>query len=128
MDFAATNPFLSKMATADAAMVRAKAGLAAQQTAQNSKLDPKKLQEIDDSAKDFESMFISQMLQPMFDTVQTDSMFGGGQGEDTWKGMMIEQYGREISNAGGIGLSDDIKAKMIEMQEIAQNGTTGETQ
>jgi Rod binding domain-containing protein len=103
------DPSLSRMASADAAMVQAK-----------SKLSAAKLKEIDQSSKEFESMFISEMLQPMFETVQTDNMFGGGQGEDTWKSMMVDQYAKKISDAGGIGLADSIKAKMIEMQEAAQ--------
>lgn len=103
------DPTLSRMATADAAMVRAKAGLSAD-----------KLREVDEAAKNFEAMFIGEMLKPMFETVATDEVFGGGEAEDTWKGLMVEEYGKQITRAGGIGLSDDIKAKMIEMQEMSQ--------
>jgi Rod binding domain-containing protein len=116
--FSGTDVAMSRLPGVDAAMLQAK-----------SKLSAKKMSEIDKSAKDFEGMFISQMLQPMFETVKTDSEFGGGEAEDTWKGLMIEQYGKDLSAAGGIGLSDSIKAKMIEMQEIAQSAqarTSGE--
>jgi Rod binding domain-containing protein len=99
------DPSLSRMASADAAMVRAKAGLT-----------QAKKDQIDGAAKDFEAMFISQMLGAMFDSVPTDPEFGGGEAEDTWKGLMIDEYGKQIVKAGGIGISDDIKAKMIEMQ------------
>ena len=102
------DPTLSRNATADAALARAKSGLS-----------EKKLKDIDAASKDFEASFISEMIKPMFDTVQTDSEFGGGEAEDTWKSMMIQEYGKQISQAGGFGLSDDIKQKMIEMQEIA---------
>ncbi|HEY8964149.1 MAG TPA: rod-binding protein [Alphaproteobacteria bacterium] len=106
--FAGSDPLLSRMASADIAMVKAKSGL-----------DAKKLQEVDAAAKDFEAMFIGEMLKPMFETVQTDELFGGGEAEDTWKGLMVEEYGKQITRSGGIGLSDDIKTKMIEMQEQA---------
>ncbi len=89
-------------------------------TKPKSTLSTKKLADIDQSAKEFESMFIGEMLTPMFDTVPTDSEFGGGEAEGTWKSLMIQQYGKQVSAAGGIGLSDSIKAKMIEMQEAAQ--------
>jgi len=78
------NPILAHNASIDAAMVKAK-----------SSLSPEKLKQIDASSKDFEAMFTSEMLKPMFDTVQTDSEFGGGQAEDTWRGLMIEQYGKK---------------------------------
>ena len=34
----------------------------------------------DKTAKDFESMFMSQMLQPMFEGLGVDPTFGGGHG------------------------------------------------
>jgi len=105
----ASDPFFARMANSDLAMHKVK-----------STLNEKKLQDIDAAAKDFEAMFIGEMLAPMFDTVQTDEVSGGGQGEDTWKGMLVEEYAKQIVKTGGIGLSDDIKAKMIEMQEAAQ--------
>ena len=47
-------------------------------------------------ADDFEAMFISQMLAPMFDGLETGGMFGGGKGEEIYRSMMIQEYGREI--------------------------------
>ena len=58
------------------------------------------------------------MLGQMFDGIGTDPMFGGGEGEDTWKSMMVDSYAKQITKAGGVGLSQDIKTKMIEMQEM----------
>ncbi len=114
---------LSGLANADIGLMKAKNAL------QQTTLGQKKLEEIDAAAKDFESMFVTEMLQPMFETVGTDAFFGGGEGEDTWKGMMIEQYSKEIGKAGGLGLSDAIKASMIQMQETAdkaaQTGNEG---
>jgi len=105
------DPVLSRNASVDAAMVRAKAGLSKE-----------KLAQIDAAARDFESVFVSEMLKPMFETVEVDSEFGGGEAEETWRGLMVQEYGKKIVNAGGIGLADDIKAKMIEMQEQALGG------
>lgn len=107
--FSPTDPALSRLASSDAAMEKARAGL-----------DKKKMSQVDASAKDFEAMFISEMLGNMFNSVQVDPEFGGGQAEETWRGMMVQEYGKKIAEAGGIGLSDDIKAKMIEMQEAIQ--------
>jgi len=99
-------PNLSRNATADAAMVRAKAGLNAQ-----------KMKEVNEAAKNFEGMFISEMMSHMFETSPVDSEFGGGQAEETWRGMMVEEYSKKIVASGGLGMSDAIKAQMIAMQE-----------
>lgn len=103
--FSATDPALARLASKDIAMLHAKEGLT-----------QKKLSEIDAAAKDFEAMFISEMLGNMFESVGVDPMFGGGNAEETWRSMMVEEYGKQLASTGGIGLSADIKAKMIEMQ------------
>lgn len=81
----------------------------------------REMQKIEAAAKEFESVFIAEMLRPMFDTVESDEMFGGGHAEDTWKGLLIDEYGKGIANAGGIGLASHITAAMIQMQEMRGN-------
>lgn len=72
----------------------------------------------DGIAKEFESMFLSQMLAPMWEGVATDSLFGGGSAEETYRGMMINEYGNLISKAGGLGIAADVKAELLKTQEI----------
>ncbi len=43
----------------------------------------------DKTAKDFTAVFFSQMLQPMFEGVGVDPMFGGGHGEEVMKSFLI---------------------------------------
>jgi len=69
------------------------------------------------AAEDFESVFLSQMLAPMFETVETDSMFGGGHAEGIYRSMMVEEIGKEISRAGGIGIADEIYREIMALQE-----------
>jgi len=107
---AGVDPYLSRMPSADIAMMKAKA---------SGQLTPQKLQQIKDAADDFEAMFVSEMLSNMSDTVETDPLFGGGEAEETWKGMMNQEIGKEVVKSGGIGLSKDIMTKMIEMQSTA---------
>lgn len=76
--------------------------------------------QIDAAAKDFEAMFMTQMLQPMFEGIKANKMFGGGKGEEIFKGFMLEEYGKMIAESGQIGIADAIKAEMIRMQEQAQ--------
>lgn len=69
-----------------------------------------------EAAHEYESVFIAEMLRHSFDTVPTDGPFHGGQGENIARSMLIDQYAKNIVQSGGIGLSDHIKATMIQMQ------------
>ena len=106
--FTGSDPALARLASTDAAMVRARDGV------MNKKIE--NIKQIEAAAKDFESMFVSEMLRPMFEGIGDDPMFGGGQAESTWRSLMIDEYGKQITRSGGIGISDAIKASMIEMQ------------
>jgi Rod binding domain-containing protein len=79
---------------------------------------------LDKAAEDFEAVFLSQMLAQMWSGVEIDPNFGGGEAEKTWRGMMIEEYGKQIAKAGGVGISNDVKNAMIQLQEQAQAGGT----
>lgn len=72
--------------------------------------------QITEKAEEFEAVFLSQMLSHMFDGVETNEMFGGGHGEDVYKSMMVDEYGKIIAKSGGIGLADHVKAEMIRLQ------------
>lgn len=69
------------------------------------------------AAKEFEALFIGQMMQQMFSGVGSDKLFGGGHGEDTFRSMLIDQYGKDVANGKGIGLSQAIERQLLKMQE-----------
>jgi len=68
-------------------------------------------------AQDFEAVFISQMLQPMFKNIEAEEPFGGGQGNEVWKSMMVDEIGKQMARAGGIGLASSVKQEILRMQE-----------
>ncbi len=72
------------------------------------------------TAQDFESTFVSTMFQTMFQGIKTDGPFGGGQGEETFRSLLVDQYGREMTRAGGIGIADKIYGEILKMQEHGQ--------
>ena len=72
------------------------------------------------AAEDFEAVFVAQMIQPMFEGIKTDGPFGGGNGEDVFRGLLIQEVGKQVSKAGGIGLSDSIYGQMLKMQGLKQ--------
>ena len=74
-------------------------------------------QRIADAAKEFEAVFISTMLNQMFAGIRTDGPFGGGHGEEQFRGLLVEEYGKAIADAGGFGLADAVRRELIAIQE-----------
>lgn len=68
-----------------------------------SKMDNEKLKAV---AQDFESLFINQLFKSMRDTVPKDKWLNGGLKQDIFEDMLYEQYAKNISQRGGIGLGD----------------------
>lgn len=79
--------------------------------------------QLEEKAKDFESVFMAQMIKPMWEGVETDPVFGGGTGEDVMRDMMIQEYGKAMAKADNYGLSKSVMDVMIRIQEKAQGGT-----
>jgi Rod binding domain-containing protein len=71
------------------------------------------------AAKQYEGVFISEFLGSMFEGIKTDGPFGGGQGEEMFRSMMIDEYGKSIEQQGGFGLSSAITRQLLSEQEKA---------
>jgi Rod binding domain-containing protein len=70
-------------------------------------------------AREFESVFISQFLGSMFSGISTDGPFGGGEGEQMFRSMMIDEYGKSIEQHGGFGLAASVTKELLKHQETA---------
>jgi len=68
-------------------------------------------------AEDFEAVFLSQMLKPMFANLGAEKPFGGGAAEEMWRGMQIDEYGKAISKAGGVGIAGAVFREILKAQE-----------
>ncbi|MHC3126656.1 rod-binding protein [Brevundimonas sp. GN22] len=68
-------------------------------------------------ATDFEASYLSQMLKPMFEGLKSDGPFGGGAGEEMWRGFLVEEMGKQTARAGGVGLADTVLSHMLKAQE-----------
>jgi Rod binding domain-containing protein len=69
-------------------------------------------------AQDFEASFLSQMFQHMFEGVGEDNMFNGGVGEDSFKSFMVGEYAKLTTQSGKVGLSQQIEAQLLKLQEV----------
>ena len=72
------------------------------------------------TGEEFEAFFLSQMLEHMFKGVPTDGYFGGGYGEGVYRSLMLQEYGRALSQSGGIGIADLVTRELINLQEAQQ--------
>lgn len=74
--------------------------------------------QIDKTAQDFESMFIAQMLEQMFgDSIGTE-LFGNDETHEVYKALMMDEYGKEITKSGGIGIASYVKRELLRLQEV----------
>lgn len=80
--------------------------------------DVARIAKLRQAAQDFEAMALGELLQPMFDTVDTSGgAFGGGAAEATWKPMLVQAIGKQIATHGGLGLAAPVLAAMLRTQE-----------
>ena len=69
------------------------------------------------AGEEFESMFLGQMLSHMFSGIETNEMFGGGHGETMMRSMLVDEYAKEMTRAGGIGIADAVTRGILKIQE-----------
>ena len=84
-------------------------------------LSPATRDRIAASAKQFEAMALNELLTPMFNTVDSSKgMFGGGDGEQAWKPMMVTELAKQIAAHGGLGFARPVMDQMLRIQEKAK--------
>ena len=79
------------------------------------------LDKVKKSAEDFEAVFLSEMMGHMFEGLEPNKMFGGGQGEKMFQSMMVQEYGKMMTKGQGIGIAQQLQAAMLRMQEQHQS-------
>ncbi len=83
-------------------------------------------EQIEKAANDFESMFLSQMLQSLFpEQDQTglssddDDAAYNLNGDEAYHGLITDQYAKQIAKSGGIGIARYIQQEMLKHQEVS---------
>ena len=69
------------------------------------------------AAESYEATFLNQMFSQMFEGIPTEGLGHGGQAEETWRGMLINEYSKSFAKAGGIGLAKQIYHDLVRLQE-----------
>lgn len=64
-------------------------------------------------AREFEAMFVAQMLKSMRETVGKDTLTGGGRAEETFRSLLDQEYAAEAARTGSIGLAQSIERQLL---------------
>jgi Rod binding domain-containing protein len=70
------------------------------------------------ASKEYEGVFISQFLGSMFSGISADGPTGGGEGEEMFRSLMIDKYGKSMEQRGGFGLASALQRQLLKHQEI----------
>lgn len=71
---------------------------------------------ITEKSKELEGVFISVMIEPMFPNGKESDLYGGGNGQGIFRSLMIQEYGKIMANAGGVGLTKGIEKQLLQQQ------------
>ena len=74
------------------------------------------------AAMDFEAVMLTQVLNEMFAGVTADGPFGGGMGEEMFRGLMNQEIAGSIARQGGVGIADAVYNELIQLQQAKAHG------
>lgn len=69
-------------------------------------------------AQDFEAMVLSSLLAPVFESLDTDGLGGGGAGEAAFRPLLVQEYAKGIAASGGIGVADAVLKELLRAQGL----------
>ncbi|URD61906.1 rod-binding protein [Sphingomonas sp. KRR8] len=67
------------------------------------------------TAHQFEAVFAGQVAKLMLESVDVGE-FGGGHGEEMFRGVLAERVGDEMAKGTGLGISASVIQQMLKMQ------------
>jgi flagellar protein FlgJ len=69
------------------------------------------------AGQEFESFFVGQMLESMYAGMDADPTFGGGPGENAFRSLLLQEYGKATAQHGGFGIADAVQREILRLQE-----------
>ena len=69
-----------------------------------------------EAVKEFEALVLTELLRPLFESVETPGIAGGGPGEAVYGALLQEQYAAVIADQGGVGIADSVQRALLEQQ------------
>lgn len=69
-------------------------------------------------SEDFEAFYASQMFEQMFTGLEPDEMTGGGEGEQMFRSLLIQEYGKAAARQHALGIADIVQRQLLQLQEV----------
>lgn len=83
-------------------------------------VDAKDQARIKATAEDFEAFFVTHAFEDMFADLSADPLFGGGEAEGIFRSFLLQEYGKQVAKAGGVGISDMVQKQLLQLQETSR--------
>jgi Rod binding domain-containing protein len=83
-------------------------------------IDAKDQARIKATAEDFEAFFVTHAFEDMFADLSADPLFGGGEAEGIFRSFLLQEYGKQVAKAGGVGISDMVQKQLLQLQETSR--------
>ena len=95
------------MAITDAASLQYNNSMlnATMNTAKTGRLSEMESAKLKEACRDFEALFIKQMLDTMRKTVNKSDMLNGGMAEDIFEDMIYDEYSKSMADSGDFGIA-----------------------
>lgn len=69
------------------------------------------------AGQDFEAFFLSQAFENMFQGIEADPVFGGGNGESVYRSLLISEYSKAAAQSGSTGIATEVTREILRLQE-----------
>lgn len=83
------------------------------------RLDQVKDEELMKACKDFEALFVKQMLDTMKKTVNKSGLLEGGQSEKIFEDMLYQKYAEKMTETADFGIADTMYRQMVQIKPAA---------
>ena len=57
-------------------------------------------------------------VRDMFSGLGDDKLFGGGEGENIYRSLLIQEYSKVAAKSGGVGIADAVQREILRAQEV----------
>lgn len=68
-------------------------------------------------AEDFEAFFAGLVFEQISSDIESNPITGGGQGEEMFKSLLNQEYGRAIARTHSLGIADIVQRQLLQIQE-----------
>lgn len=80
--------------------------------------DTQRKAQVERSAEEFESVFLSQMLREMTSSLTGPGSLAGAE-VNPFTGMLQDEYARLLARSGGIGIAGSVMHELLTTQDVA---------